>query len=51
MINAKDYTSIKVKLINCDGNKLANDVYKFGRLSHDYNMMRLILTALNLSIK
>ena len=26
MINAKDYTSIKVKLINCDGNKLANDV-------------------------
>lgn len=37
MINAKDYTSIKVKLINCDGNKLANDVYKFGRLSHDYN--------------
>ena len=37
MINADDYRSIKVKLINCDGNKLANDVYRFGRLSHDYN--------------
>lgn len=37
MINADDFRNIKVKLINCDGNKLANDVYRFGRLSHDYN--------------
>lgn len=37
MINAHDFRNIVVKLINCDSNKLANDVYKFGRLSHDYN--------------
>lgn len=32
-----DYTNIKVKLINSKADDLARDVYKFGRLSHDYN--------------
>lgn len=36
-MNVDDFRNIKVKLINSDGNKLAHDVYKFGRLSHDYN--------------
>lgn len=32
-----DFRDIKVTLINCEGDSLARDVYKFGRLSHDYN--------------